>query len=263
MPKKLSIDLTDENFQTLQSLKKNPKVPYGQAINDLITTFADPPEKVRHEMLNVLTQKLQIIRQQIDTAGKYEAESLATEYAAYTDMARIFNYWNYLDESTLTPKPVMKKVPLKNGYLVCPENWIILNPKACESCSYAAAIEVHNAVLPYFIWINNHSNADEFTDQDFSTVQKLCEEAYPDFKEMVSDKMIDPIPDPAHPGAYLNLTEWMAAPSIGIYSIYVDGDESYGSDYDPPFGTKIIRNNERERSLNNHVNSKEKIEEKK
>lgn len=263
MPKKLSIDLTDNNFQILQKLKRNSKIPYGQAINDLITTFADTPEKVRKEILQVIIQRLRLIRQQIDTTGRYEAESLAMEYAAYMDVARIFNEWKYLDESVLDPKPTMKKIKLKDGYLICPENWILLNQDDCNSCSYAAAVEIHNATLPYFIWINNYEKADEYTEQDCSTVQKLCEEAYPDFKKMVSDKMIDPIPDPDHPGNYLNLNEWLAAPSIGIYSIYVDGDEAYGSDYDPPFGTKIIRNNERERSLNNHVNNKEKIEEKK
>lgn len=39
MGKKLSFDLTDENAETLEAIKNESRVPFGQTINSLIELF--------------------------------------------------------------------------------------------------------------------------------------------------------------------------------------------------------------------------------
>ena len=39
----------------------------------------------------------------------------------------------------------MQKIPMDNGFLICPDDWIIVNPEQAESSSYACVVECRNA----------------------------------------------------------------------------------------------------------------------
>ena len=52
---------------------------------------------------------------------------------------------------------------------------------------------------------------------------------------------VKPIDDPERPGLLLNSDEWMKAPNIGLFDIYVQGDPKYGVGYEPVAGARIIR----------------------
>ena len=46
----------------------------------------------------------------------------------------------------------------------------------------------------------------------------MCIEVWPDFKEIIK-KQVKPVPDPTTPGNYLNLDEFMAAPTMGHFHL--------------------------------------------
>ena len=66
---------------------------------------------------------------------------------------------------------------------------------------------------------------------------------WPRFQEII-DSLVEPIPDPDTDSkwVYLNQKEVDEAPQIGHFSIYIQGDPRYPSNYKPPMGTRIIRN---------------------
>ena len=73
-------------------------------------------------------------------------------------------------------------------------------------------------------------------------MEKKVATVFPTFKDVIA-KQVTPIDDPDNPGMQLNADEWMEAPTIGHFSIYVQDDPRYGKNYNPPAGARIVRDN--------------------
>ena len=70
MGKKLSFDLTDENADTLEAIKNESRVPFGQTINSLIELFCRIPSDVNAELLTFCKEKIKELYEEMDRAGE-------------------------------------------------------------------------------------------------------------------------------------------------------------------------------------------------
>ena len=247
---KLTIDLTDENKATLEKIKTERRMPYGSMINSLISTFGDIPEVVKKELLAIIKPKIKELYKEMDTAGDYQFRELANQSQAYIDIATFLNDGNRISLESLEAEPTLKKYKMKDGILICPDNWIVINAEQADTMMYAGVVECRNSerfgtknfgrTIPHFVFFSNKKYGREYDDYYISHINRLCVQAWPDF-QMVIDSQVEPIDDPERPGYQINAEEWMNAPTIGHFAIYEQGDPIYGSNYQPPAGARIIR----------------------
>ena len=244
MGKKLSFDLTDENAETLEAIKQEQRTPFGQTINSLIELFCRIPADVNGELLTFCKERIKELYEEMDRAGEYEAQALMNKSQTYQNLAMFLNRGRRISIDSIESKPKMQRIDMLNGCLICPSDYIILNRDDAEFCDYASVVEVRNAKfgVPHFVYFHS-KEANEYKDYDYEMIEKACVKEWPRFQEII-DSLVEPIPDPNADSkwVYLNQKEVDEAPQIGHFSIYIQGDPRYPSNYKPPMGTRIIRN---------------------
>ncbi len=248
MADKLTTDLAEGNREILDLLKENNRWDYGYTINTMISTFGNIPPSVKKDLLSLIKPKLKELNKRMDKAGVLELGELTKEHDAYDSIAKFLNNGQRITLEDLQAEPTMKKVALQDGYLICPENWIIVNPEEAENCLYAGVIECRNGSrlgIPHYVYLCNYRYGNEYPKGFTEDMEKQIANKYPVFKDVLA-KQVTPIDDPDNPGVTLNADEWMEAPTIGHFSIYIQGDPMYGKNYNPPAGARIVRENLKE-----------------
>ena len=86
----------------------------------------------------------------------------------------------------------------------------------------------------------NKKYSSEYDAYFCQNINRLCVDVWPEF-QVIIDNQVEPIDDPDKPYLIKNVEEWEAAPTIGYFAIYVQGDSKYPPDYVPVDGAKIIR----------------------
>lgn len=241
--KKLSIDLPDENRRKLEQIKEKTRTPYGGTINTLISTFCDLPDGMRSDLSDFCTTKLQTLCDQMDRAGQFELEELSTTAKRYMDIMSFINDGIPVSLDAIKRKPRMTTISIKDGVVVYPEEWIVVNPDVALERRYAGVVECRDADgtrIPHFLFFSDKKYSREYSEQEIAQINRLCAYASRVFAH-VQERQVKPVPDPDHPGRYLNEKEYLDSPQIGHFHLYEQGDPTYPSDYDPPYGAKIIR----------------------
>ena len=237
MSTKLSIDLTDSNKQKLEKIKADRYIPYGNTINTLIQTFCNLPEDVQDSLYTFCKEKMALLSREMNTAGDFAFEKLSNKYVIYGDIASFFSKGYKLRMEDVKRTPIMKKIKIKNGYLICPDDWKLINPEDAEKCDFAYVIECRNSAkygIPHYVYF---TFADDRADGDL--INRRCVSVYPEFKEVL-DKQVNPVYDPNDPSKCLNIEEHLASPYIGHFPIHRDGIDYLIADKEPPYGAKIV-----------------------
>lgn len=137
----------------------------------------------------------------------------------------------------------MYHLSIKDGTLIYPLDWYVLNRHQANTFKYAGVVTYRNCEkydLPYLVFLTDKKYSFEYTDKDIEEIKKLClYTVEKDFTE-IFDLEIEPILD--EKGAITNKEDWEKAPSLNFFSIYEDGDPKFGPNYMPPNNAKIIRN---------------------
>ncbi len=152
-------------------------------------------------------------------------EALADHYRAY--------------RAPEEPKRIgYKRIDLMGGdYLVCPEEWPILNEWDAEYCSHVVVIEIAgggNYNAPHFIYLR--PNDDMMTERDKEKAIGLALEAWPGMRRVLEDEI--PLVYDSE-GRALNRDEHIKGPLICFFRIR-DARE-YTSEKDAPYGAMIVR----------------------
>lgn len=240
MPRKLSFDLDPDNLYALQRMKSEIGWSYGNTINNLLSLLRIP-ESVKVEIIELIKEQLRSLYKQADSAEIFKLNEINEKIKAYTDIATIFNKGKKLTIDDIQNR-TMKKIKIKDGYLIVPSDWIDINPEDAESMPYAGVIECNNSKkygIPHFLF---HSKHKYLRDYNTDEIEKMCANAYPDFLDII-DRQVTPERDPEHPDVILNEQAYRNAPTIGYFHIYVQDDPLYGRNYEPPAGAKIVRTN--------------------
>ncbi|MFR3625288.1 MAG: hypothetical protein ACLTU1_16900 [Blautia wexlerae] len=242
--KKMSIDLSEDNKIKLEKIKAETRTPYGNTINTLIDTFCELPEELRANMIDFCKTKVQILLDQMDKSGAFEVEVLSAKIQKYMNIMTFFNNGNEIRIDQIKREPVMKTIPVKNGTVICPQDWIVVNLDQADQCEYAGVVECRNAErygIPHFLFLTNTKYASDYSDQEIDHIDTLCAQESPLFAKALANQ-VSLIADPEHPGEYLNTKEHLASPFIGHFHLFEHGDPCYPADYKPPYGAMIVRN---------------------
>ena len=193
------------------------------------------PPKIKNSFLDFCSAKYIELTKLMTRTGEVEREELKQERDFYKKIATIINNGNELE---ILPKTI--QIPLKEGYITIPSDWIVLNPEEAGECMYAGIVECRNHErygIPHFVFFTNIRCACDYSKQYIQQIDEMCTKVWPDFKD-VMEKQIELIPDPNHQGRFLNEEAFFSAPIIGHFNMYEQGEIS-----NPPFGSMIVRDN--------------------
>lgn len=234
---RLTIDLTDENKSILEGIKNHLSKPFGTIVNTIISTFCDSPKAVNDDMLAFCKKQLKILYKQMDTASPFEFQELSERAQAYINMATLLNNGVRISIDELKAEPDMTRYEIEGGYVICPEDWIVLNPEMAKQCIYAGVVECRRKDyhVPHFLFFTNKTSR-EYDAQFCNHINQLCCKAWPEFIDILRQQ-VEPIDDAD--GNQLNVDEWMAAPHIGHFALHVQGS-NVPPNYKPPFGAMVV-----------------------
>lgn len=238
---KFSMDLNGENKVSMDEITENFQVKYGPFVNLLIKSFCRMPDRMKEAFIAFCIEKCKELNEQIVVAGEIEKKGLEDEKNRYLEIARIIN--GGIEIAYEDDDPTMKKIALKDGILIIPKDWILLNPEQAPQYSYAGVVECRNSDkygIPHFCFFTNYKHGCDYTDDFTEHIEELCCQKWPEFRDIMK-KEVKLIPDPEHKGKYLNAEEHLASPVIGHFHITSTDDEYF--DENPPYGAMIIRKN--------------------
>ena len=209
-------------------------------IYDLMT------DSVKDDMFTFCIKRLLYLkrRQKEDSVNDFFSNSVKEDIAFYSKLAEFLNKESYeksLDESFKNDIPAgMMRVDMENGYLICPDNWVVyeFEGNKPENCQYAHVVEVRNGSkynLPHVVWFSNTKDS-ALTGDTLEELYASLNEVDPNFENAYEDR-VEPTFDSM--GNVTNSEKYLNAPTYGCFPI---------KDYDPddpkvnyPLGAMVKR----------------------
>lgn len=241
MSKKISVDLTDENFEAIDNFKATRQMPYSTFINLLIRIFCKSPD-IKEELITICKTRIRAIYSDMDKVGNYEFQKLYNKSLQYLDILSVLTDDKQLSVTSILNEKQMKKIRLADGCLIYPsDDFILLNESASQVYRNVCVVEVRNAKfeIPHFIYFSKDT-VSTYKEADIAYIKQLCVQKWPRFQEII-DTEKHPVYDPDNPFRCLNDDELRDSPMIGYFGIKATNDPDYSNLYEPPYGIKIVR----------------------
>ena len=247
---KFSVNVNGDNKRILDDLIQSYASKYSTMINKIIATYCNPPKEIQDDLeAIILKARKKALMEYRNTEDPIFIDDLEQKIQYYEDYLLLSHHGDYRFYDDAPQKPIneIKKIELTDGYLQIPTDWIVVNPEEIGKKSYAAVLECRNHAkygIPHFVLLNDFKTNMDYTDAMKEEFFKRCTEKWPKFPEiMQQSEQNQLIEDPRHPGEFLNVDAYFAAPIIGIFAI---SDQAFGNH---PYGAMIVRtsNNSREK----------------
>lgn len=144
-----------------------------------------------------------------------------------------------------------KNIELKEGYLSCPKDWIILDElNSPADCLYAGVVATRpplngtgNIQTNVFVFFSNYQYGKDYPAEMESIIYDECVKKDPGFSKILGQRVTPVYDEDKH--SLLNQEEYMAAYEPGLFHIdtqeEVEAWKKIFSDYCPPYGAVIIR----------------------
>lgn len=108
-----------------------------------------------------------------------------------------------------------KTIPLLNGIVIFPDDCVIVEQTKTAISNDACVIEEKNHTIPRFLVFSDTPFID-YTEADKIKLFERLGELYPEVKEVRKNEFEDVF---GKNGTLVNLKEWDAAPSLGLFMI--------------------------------------------
>ena len=108
-----------------------------------------------------------------------------------------------------------KKIELKTGVVIVPENFIVIEETKTAKTDYAAVIAEKQGTLPHYV-VFLEKPVEEMTVREEETIFETCSKNYPEIKETLNEE-IEPTFD--EQGRIENIEEWFKSVRIGMFGI--------------------------------------------
>lgn len=237
--KKVSIDFTEPEYALLASRAKIEAKSNSALVNDLISLFYRISPDVSKRIGNYCHEQYIREKQQLETLSGFERDESAKRIGQFEKLSAYFGY------DTSAVEPGMHITFLKEGYVIYPEDWIVLEDVfgPADTCMYAGVVESRNYEqygIPHFIYFCNVKYGKDYSDDMRTRIYAACAKAFPDFKKYYNMQVLNP-----NMHDLREIKKWDAAPYFGLFPLVEKGDpfywHAYNPDYKPPFGAMIIR----------------------
>jgi len=129
---RLTIDLSDKNKAILEDMKANSTLPFGSIVNSIISSFCDMPPEVANELLTFCKKQIKMLYKQMDSASPFAFRELSEKAQVYINLSTMLNHGRRIGIDEIKSEPDMTRYDIEGGYVICPENWIVLNPEEAK-----------------------------------------------------------------------------------------------------------------------------------
>lgn len=223
-----SINFEDEAYEILTNEVKAVGGNYSSNINRLIYYALALDISVKEEMAIHAYQRALEVKKEANEESGFSKSLLLRQSEQYMDLVSLFT----AEKGIVNPEFAnMQRIDMKNGYLVCPDDWIqleICNPaKAID----AVVIEFMNGKkfnLPHFVFLVDRP-LNEHMERDALGLAAQVSKEYKKVSLMYQD------PRYAKDGRMLNAKEFKEQPVPGFFII-----PKIGTTNDYPYGAMVI-----------------------
>ncbi len=109
----------------------------------------------------------------------------------------------------------MQKIKLIHGFVVVPDDYIVVKQTKTDKSDYAAIVAEKNKSLPHYLIFSDKSISD-YSREDVDKLYAYLGMLYPKVGE-VRKKEVKAV---FKNGVMVNADEWKAAPRLGLFSIH-------------------------------------------
>lgn len=252
--KRTSFDLTADNSERLKDFSEAMGSNYSNVVNYLLRVMVGASPPVRKSIVDYCNSKIKDLSRYIDGKSEFEKQDLMQIEREYQEIAYFFAVGLTAEQ---TRRQTMRKIYLKEGYLVIPDNkdWVVLdNFTRPEDCMYAGVVDTREPLdgsrkynAKHYVFFCDYKYGKDYPLSLQDKVFNACVEKDPSFKEILNDVVY---PDYGGKEEIVsnmkNLDAYKSSPCPGLHNIVEHGDPIYWNrfhpDYEPPFGCEIIRN---------------------
>lgn len=245
---KFSVVAGGKNKKILDRLVEKYDFKYSPMMNKIISTFCDMSPTIKPVIESAVMNEYRRLTKELENNhDPFYVNAFKRDLSNCEDILRIMNGGEYdlLDNSE--EESPMKKVKLRNGFLIIPKDWIVVNPDDALHSKYAFVMECKNHIkygVPHFIYLTNENRCSTDMEKHF---RELCRIKWNKFKEIEElEKKNKLVADPDNPNEYLNTKEYLAAPIMGFFPIEEQVERLRLDGEEPPFGAIIVRTSDSE-----------------
>lgn len=212
----------------------------GEAIDLICGLTTDVNPRFAAEIVDFCDRKADELTEEMRAYRDSEASAfdLAEKRGARDSFEALADHYRVYRAPEEPKRIAFKRIDLLGGdYLVCPEEWPVLNERAAEYCSHVVVIEIAgggNYNAPHFIYFK--PNDDMMSEEEKEDAIRLAGDAWPGMRRVLKDEI--PLVYDSE-GRALNRDEHIKGPLICFFRIR-DARE-YTSKNDAPYGAMIVR----------------------
>ncbi len=223
-----SINFGDAAYSVLTDAVQRTGANYSALINLLICDVLGADEEVKQEMATHAYQKALELKAEASQTAGFHKKPLIERSEQYMDLVNLLTLGRGV---TVPVNENMQRIDLRDGYLLCPDDWIWLEVCDPSVSTDAIVIEFLNAEkhnLPHFVFALDGDLTDE--------IQKAALAAAAD-KSKDYKKLSLMYQDPrfSGDGRMLNAKEYNEQPVPGFFKV-----ERLGTSDNYPYGAMII-----------------------
>lgn len=235
----ITFDLS--NFRVASREAKKLGTTFSRYLNYLISLTLDVPTLVQGELSTFCAQKSASVDEQNSLYWMYRERNIQESYK------KLAIFWAQKDPYTKGKNMLMRKTDMKDGYIVYPADWVVLDGVQCDAKDSvrACVIEVKNGKkygMPHFLFFTNKDVGDPFTIDEENAIHLACIKAVPNFAQVLRDGVDQPTMPMSDPRYKEAAKRFLASPIPGIFYIPATDDPYYCMQDEPLFGCRIVRN---------------------
>lgn len=235
----ITFDLS--NFRVASREAKKLGTTFSRYLNYLISLTLDVPTLVQGELSIFCAQKSASVDEQNSLYWMYRERNIQESYK------ELAIFWAQKDPYTKGKNMLMRKTDMKDGYIVYPADWVVLDGVQCDAKDSvrACVIEVKNGKkygMPHFLFFTNKDVGDPFTIDEENAIHLACIKAVPSFAQVLRDGVDQPTMPMSDPRYKEAAKRFLASPIPGIFFIPATDDPYYCMQDEPLFGCRIVRN---------------------
>ena len=234
--KKVSIDFLPNNYDLLGNYCNIHRCSNSTLINILIESIFSLSNSRKIELAYLVKNLMDKIEPQSNLESSFHKEEDNLDLRCLNDILMLLT-----DNKKLLSKENFTRIEMKDGYLLIPDNWKVVNEEDAWKCLYAGVIEPRNNQkykLPHFVFFSE-SPINELTESDEIEIIKLCKKIIPEVENVQKEEVL--IKRDSN-GDILNMEEFSKAPQMGFFNI-CDSEFIKKNNYNPPCGAYIQRTN--------------------
>lgn len=240
---KASIDFKNETYTLLTKVAERLDESKSTIVNYLLANVLGLSQTTKNELAIAIDNMIRRRENSDSTEEIFGATETQADIERLRNMVLLLNNGNSVENST------RQTIYLRNGMVDAPNDFIVADKEHAAEYEYCGVIEFRNAQkydLPHIMYFTNFYREFQYTDEEKQRIYNECIKAYPRFKDILNLQVIPIYKDnnehSTNPADFINMEEWEAAPTIGMFSVPEKGDMNFWRSKNPPYGIEITRN---------------------